>query len=143
MSIGTSKIRRESVCNFRFVFPWRLTSCCVSGSSKGIDIGTIKELIPVERGASGRIMKLKIVGSKTSVIIGKELMIRRSLSETHLKSSAFDIFWEKEELVLKGRGWGHGVGFCQIGAAVMADEGKGYREILQHYYPGATIEKYE
>ena len=109
----------------------------------GIDFGTIKELIPVERGASGRIMKLKIVGSKASVIIGKELMIRRSLSETHLKSSAFVIIWEEDELVLKGRGWGHGVGFCQIGAAVMADEGKGYRDILQHYYPGATIEKYE
>jgi len=73
------------------------------------------------------------------VIIGKELEIRRALSRTHLYSSAFVAEQESGRIVLRGAGWGHGVGLCQIGAAVMADGGKTYREVLQHYYPGTTV----
>ena len=108
----------------------------------GIDFGTIRELIPLEIGPSGRIYKLKIVGTKREMVIGKELIIRRWLSDSHLKSSAFSITWtEDDRLVLDGYGWGHGVGLCQIGAAVMAYNGYSYPEILQHYYPGAKLER--
>ena len=113
----------------------------------GTDYGDILDLIPVERGTSGRLVKLKIVGSKKSRTIGKELEIRRTLSESHLYSSAFVV--EKsggspdkpEEFILKGAGWGHGVGLCQIGAAVMGEKGFKYNEILTHYFPGASVEK--
>ena len=107
----------------------------------GIDFGDILALEPVERGPSGRIKYLRIVGSRHTEVIGKELKIRRTLSASHLKSSAFSV--ERDPagaFILRGRGWGHGVGLCQIGAAVMADRGYGYREILQHYYPGAHVE---
>lgn len=112
-------------------------------SRSGMDFGRIKDLIPIERGPSGRIIRLKIVGEKTTEIIGKELLIRRVLSPSHLKSSAFEISRPDGDFLLRGHGWGHGVGFCQIGAAVMADRGMGYAEILQHYYPGSNIENYE
>ena len=105
----------------------------------GIDFGQITGLEPVETGPSGRIKYLKITGTKHTEIIGKELKIRRALSESHLKSSAFTVSAEGDDFVLRGRGWGHGVGLCQIGAAVMASEGYTYREILNHYYPGAQI----
>ena len=81
------------------------------------------------------------MGSKRSEVIGKELKIRRALSPSHLKSSAFSV--ERDPagaFVLRGRGWGHGVGLCQIGAAVMAANGYDYRQILQHYYPGTDVE---
>ena len=107
----------------------------------GIDFGEIRALEPVERGPSGRIKYLRIVGSKRSEVIGKELKIRRALSASHLKSSAFSV--ERDPagaFILRGRGWGHGVGLCQIGAAVMAARGFGYRQILKHYYPGADVE---
>ena len=107
----------------------------------GIDFGTIQDLVPLERGASGRIKRLSIVGSKRKMEIGKELIIRRWLSESHLKSSAFVIKRDGTGFVLDGRGWGHGVGLCQIGAAVMASKGYGYKDILAHYYPGSEIEK--
>jgi SpoIID/LytB domain protein len=107
----------------------------------GVDFGEVRDLIPVERGPSGRISRLKVVGTARTMVVGKELMIRKMLSESHLKSSAFDVEWQGDRLVLHGRGWGHGVGLCQIGAAVMSCEGYGYREILGHYYPGATIER--
>jgi SpoIID/LytB domain protein len=97
-------------------------------------------LDPLARGPSGRIYRLKITGERDYVIIGKELEIRRALSRTHLYSSAFVV--EKEDLgsfFLRGAGWGHGVGLCQIGAAVMANEGKTYADILQHYYRGTTV----
>lgn len=106
----------------------------------GIDFGEIRSLEPLERGESGRISRLRIVGSANTAVIGKELMIRRALSESHLKSSAFDIEWQGDVLTLYGRGWGHGVGLCQIGAAVMASQGYDYIQILNHYYPGASIE---
>ncbi len=107
----------------------------------GVMFGEVCELVPVERGPSGRISRLKIVGSACTMVVGKELMIRKILSESHLKSSAFDVLRDGDEFVLRGRGWGHGVGLCQIGAAVMSCEGYGYREILGHYYPGANIER--
>ena len=112
-----------------------------------ISFGKIVDLVPVERGRSGRISKLKIVGTERTFTIGKELEIRRALSETHLYSSAFvvdrlDIAdGVPSRFVLTGAGWGHGVGLCQIGAAVMGEKGFKYDEILLHYYHGAKIEK--
>ena len=112
------------------------------------DYGDIIDLIPVQRGPSGRICKLKIVGSLKTMTIGKELEIRRTLSDSHLFSSAFVV--DKGELkdgvpqwfLLSGAGWGHGVGLCQIGAAVMGEKGYSYEEILLHYYKGAEIRKF-
>lgn len=115
----------------------------------GMEFGDIIDLQPVERGASGRIVRLRIIGSKRSLVIGKELEIRHLLSQTHLYSSAFIV--EREEVDadtnvphtfrILGAGWGHGVGLCQIGAAVMADKGYSYREILSHYYQGSEVEQ--
>jgi SpoIID/LytB domain protein len=105
------------------------------------DFGKITDLIPLERGKSGRIWKLKIVGTKKTFTIGKELEIRRALSETHLYSSAFDVEKTATGFRLKGKGWGHGVGLCQIGAAVMGQKGYKYDEILLHYYRGAEIKR--
>ena len=114
----------------------------------GFDLGEILSLEPLERGSSGRIIRLRITGTAGEVIIGKELMIRRSLSESHLLSSAFTVerHIAPDETVphaftLHGAGWGHGVGLCQIGAAVMGERGYSYDEILHHYYPGASIDK--
>ena len=106
-----------------------------------MDLGDILDLQPLERGKSGRIWKLRIVGSKRSFTIGKELEIRRTLSETHLLSSAFEVEKQSGGFVLHGSGWGHGVGLCQIGAAVMGEQGKQYDEILLYYYRGAEIKK--
>lgn len=106
-------------------------------------IGTVRELIPLRRGASGRISLLRIVGSEGSVEVSKELAIRRILSPTHLKSSAFLVEKNSHGFVLHGAGWGHGVGLCQIGAAVMAKtQGADYRTILKHYYQGADISRW-
>ena len=114
----------------------------------GIDFGAVVDLIPVERGTSGRLSKLRIVGEKLTLVIGKELEIRRALSKSHLYSSAFvvDAFGRNEQGIPKrfaliGAGWGHGVGLCQIGAAVMGERGYSYKEILLHYYPGAIIKQ--
>ena len=112
------------------------------------DYGDILDLVPIQRGSSGRICKLKIVGSQKTMIIGKELEIRRTLSNSHLFSSAFVV--DKGEIkngipqwfLLSGAGWGHGVGLCQIGAAVMGEKGYTYEEILLHYYKGAEIRKF-
>lgn len=127
----------------------------------GYRIGRLLALEPLERGRSGRIMKLRIYGSRMVLTVGKELEIRKILSETHLKSSAFAVEYLDckgrkvpndevmrnaesgtgdalfDRVVLRGAGWGHGVGLCQIGAAVMAERGYTYREILSHYYSGA------
>lgn len=113
----------------------------------GYDFGKIIDLIPIERGHSGRLIKLKIIGTKKSYIIGKELVIRKVLSTSHLYSSAFVV--EKKNIVddipqnfiLLGAGWGHGVGLCQIGAAVMGEKGYSFDEILLHYFRGAKIKK--
>lgn len=107
----------------------------------GAGLGTVTDLQPLKRGTSGRICELRIVGTKKTIVVGKELEIRRSLSETHLYSSAFVVEKHGDTFELVGAGWGHGVGLCQIGAAVMGDQGYGYDEILKHYYPGAEIEK--
>ena len=107
----------------------------------GMDFGTIRDLVPVERGPSGRLKRLKVVGDKKTMIIGKELIIRRWLSDSHLKSSAFEVHWDGDHLTLDGSGWGHGVGLCQIGAAVMAAKGYTFDRILLHYYPGSTLER--
>ncbi len=104
-----------------------------------VDLGPIRDMQALARGPSGRIYRLKITGERDYIIIGKELEIRRALSRTHLYSSAFVVDKESGRFVLRGAGWGHGVGLCQIGAAVMANEGKTYTEILQHYYPGTTV----
>jgi stage II sporulation protein D len=111
----------------------------------GIDFGQLKEIEPLARGSSGRIFKLKITGSAKSVIVGKELEIRRWLSNSHLYSSAFivetelDGLGEVESFIFHGAGWGHGVGLCQIGAAQMAIDGFSSEEILAHYFPGTEI----
>ncbi|MFV0472355.1 MAG: SpoIID/LytB domain-containing protein [Paludibacteraceae bacterium] len=113
----------------------------------GVDYGDILDLLPIKRGTSGRIVKLKIVGSKKTRTIGKELEIRKTLSNSHLYSSAFVVDKEYNDnsltpskFILTGAGWGHGVGLCQIGAAVMGDEGYSHNEILLHYYIGAVID---
>lgn len=114
----------------------------------GIDFGRITDLEPVERGTSGRICKLRICGTRRTVTVGKELEIRKWLSETHLYSSAFVV--EPTGIgadgipggfVLHGAGWGHGAGLCQIGAAVMGARGIPYGRILSHYFPGSSIEQ--
>ena len=105
----------------------------------GFDYGDIVDLIPIERGPSGRIVRLQIVGTKATRIIGKELEIRRTLSETHLYSSAFEVEKSESSFILHGSGWGHGVGLCQIGAAVMGAQGYHFDEILHHYYPNAEL----
>lgn len=121
-------------------------------SRSGVDYGDIIDLAPVERGVSGRLVKLKIVGTKKTMIIGKELEIRRTLSTSHLYSSAFVVNKEgveknkegievPEKFILLGAGWGHGVGLCQIGAAVMGEKGYKYKEILFHYFVGASVDK--
>lgn len=119
-----------------------------------VDFGEIIDMIPLQRGVSGRIVRLKIIGTHHTMIIGKELEIRRTLSRSHLYSSAFTvnkIFSESDpasmagndlrpaKFVLHGAGWGHGVGLCQIGAAMMADKGYTHSEILSHYYPGCIL----
>ena len=113
----------------------------------GIDFGEIIDLIPILRGESGRLIELKIIGTKRTIIVGKELEIRKWLSNSHLYSSAFVV--DKSDLqnevpqhfTLIGAGWGHGVGLCQIGAAVMGAKGYKYKEILLHYFRGAELKK--
>ena len=107
----------------------------------GIDVGEVLGLVPIERGVSGRIIRLKIIGSKQVTVIGKELEIRKALSESHLYSSAFIVENVEDSFVLKGAGWGHGVGLCQIGAAIMGAKGYAYQEILTHYFPHAEMKK--
>ncbi len=111
----------------------------------GIDFGVIEQLVPLTRGCSGRITRLRISGSARTMIIGKELEIRKALSKSHLYSSCFYVTRELHNgetlFHLHGAGWGHGVGLCQIGAAVMGAKGYSYREILMHYFRGATLER--
>ncbi len=107
----------------------------------GLDFGTLQEIVPLRRGPSGRISRLKIVGSKRSIVVGKELEIRRWLSRSHLYSSAFIVKVEAERFIFHGAGWGHGVGLCQIGAAVMATRGFSAEEILSHYFKGTQMKR--
>jgi SpoIID/LytB domain protein len=137
----------QETANF---YRWRVTIAQedlqrLLGKKLGIDFGAIRSLEPVERGASGRIVRLSITGERESMIIGKELEIRRALSDSHLHSSAFVVEAAGEgdaapsQFSLIGAGWGHGVGLCQIGAAVMAERGFDFRRILDHYYRGAKL----
>ncbi|HKQ92620.1 MAG TPA: SpoIID/LytB domain-containing protein [Blastocatellia bacterium] len=114
-------------------------------SKLGADFGAVYKLEAVERGASGRIVRLRVVGEREQMVIGKELEIRRALSPSHLYSSAFVVESEgmnggaPAAFTLIGAGWGHGVGLCQIGAALMAERGYDFRRILEHYYRGARL----
>ena len=111
----------------------------------GMDFGPIHDLKALERGLSGRIIRLRIDGEKRSMVIGKELEIRRGLSRSHLYSSAFVVRAKRDSsehatgFSLIGAGWGHGVGLCQIGAAVLADRGFNHQEILSHYFKSAEL----
>ncbi len=114
----------------------------------GIDYGKILALEPIHRGTSGRLVRLRIIGTKRTMTIGKELEIRRTLSTSHLYSSAFvvevpsrDADGVPESFRLRGAGWGHGVGLCQIGAAVMGARGYNFRQILEHYYADSSLTK--
>jgi stage II sporulation protein D len=133
-------------------FRWRVTYTreeleLILREKSGIDFGTLTDLIPLSRGPSGRIYRLMVKGTKRTVVVGKELEIRRWLSRSHLLSSAFVVFTENEDdgipnrFILKGGGWGHGVGLCQIGAAVMALRGFSATDILHHYFRGTQIRK--
>ncbi|RLD25753.1 MAG: amidase [Bacteroidetes bacterium] len=133
-------------------FRWKVTysqdeiSALIREKS-GFEFGDILDLVPVERGESGRLVKLKIIGTRKTLTIGKELEIRRWLSSSHLYSSAFIVERQRiiqgvpRRFILHGAGWGHGVGLCQIGAAVMASKGYTNEEILTHYFIGSAIEK--
>ncbi len=138
----------------RDFYRWKVTysrdelSALVARKLPEFSLGEIIELHPVERGRSGRIVRLLIKGTSGEAVIGKELMIRRTLSETHLYSSAFVVEPHEADasglpagFTIRGAGWGHGVGLCQIGAAVMGEEGYGFRDILAHYFPGSEISK--
>lgn len=139
---------RETMDFFRWelVFTRKILEDIIREKS-GTDFGDLKDIIPLERGPSGRIIRLKIEGSKQTITIGKELEIRRWLSKTHLLSSAFSVRAERDStglpdcFILHGAGWGHGVGLCQIGAAVMATRGFTAEEILKHYFRGAELQK--
>ena len=112
----------------------------------GEDIGTLYDIIPLHRGASGRLMEIEILGSRKNRKIKKELNIRRALSDTALNSACFVVDMELGEMGtpitinFQGAGWGHGVGMCQYGAATMAENKAMHQEILSHYYPDTTIE---
>lgn len=113
----------------------------------GLNFGLIRDLVPVQRGPSGRIVRLRIVGTEKTLVVGKELEIRKWLSPSHLYSSAFVVTKSPagaeipDSFTLDGAGWGHGVGLCQIGAAVMATKGKGMEEILLHYFKNAKMKR--
>jgi SpoIID/LytB domain protein len=116
-------------------------------SKTGMNFGTLQNITPLERGPSGRIVRLRIEGSEETLIIGKELEIRRCLSPSHLYSSAFVVRIERNgseapvRFTFNGAGWGHGIGLCQIGAAVMAQKGFTAEDILRHYFNGAQLKK--
>jgi len=113
----------------------------------GFDFGTLMELVPLVRGPSGRMVKLRIVGTRKVIVVGKDLEIRRWLSPSHLYSSAFVVHTVRDaagiplRFILRGAGWGHGVGLCQIGAAVMAFRGFGAEQIVRHYFRSAEVRK--
>lgn len=112
----------------------------------GDDPGTILDIIPERRGASGRILRLTVKGTKRNILLTTELEIRRALSETHLPSSNFYPVMEKhggipDLITLRGAGWGHGVGMCQLGAIHRAQVGESHKDILSFYFPGTDIRK--
>ena len=131
---------RETVDFYRWTVDYDVDELsAIVRERSGIDFGEISDLVPLARGTSGRIYRLKIVGSKRTMIVGKELEIRKWLSRSHLYSSAFVVERTLHGFRLHGAGWGHGVGLCQIGAAVMGERGFNYRQILSHYFKDAEI----
>jgi len=139
---------RETKTFFRWTIEYSRTELEeILREKSGFDFGTLQEIVPLARGPSGRISRLKIAGSKISMVVGKELEIRRWLSRSHLYSSAFLVKVkynpkdEAERFTFHGAGWGHGVGLCQIGAAVMSTRGFSAEEILRHYFRGVEIQK--
>jgi stage II sporulation protein D len=139
---------RETIDFFRWTVQYTREELeQILGEKSGFDFGTLQAIVPLQRGPSGRIFRLKIIGSKKSVTVGKELEIRRWLSRSHLYSSAFvveadtDAEGKVRQFRFHGAGWGHGVGLCQIGAAVMASQGFVAEEILLHYFPGTELLK--
>lgn len=119
----------------------------IIAQKSGFDIGTLLDLIPLQRGPSGRITRLRVTGSKMNLVVGKELEIRRWLSRSHLYSSAFVVRMKRDEvniphtITLHGAGWGHGVGLCQIGAAAMCAKGFSAEEVVTHYFPGSQLKR--
>ena len=131
---------RETVNFYRWIVDYDVDELSeIVRERSGNDFGEIRDLVPLARGTSGRIYRLKIVGSKRTMIVGKELEIRKWLSRSHLYSSAFMVERTLHGFRLHGAGWGHGVGLCQIGAAVMGERGFNYRQILSHYFKDAEI----
>lgn len=137
---------QETKSFFRWTVEYRRTELEeILLDKSGFDFGTLTEIVPLQRGPSGRISRLKIVGSEREMIVGKELEIRRWLSPSHLLSSAFvvtvqlDAGGRPDRFIFHGAGWGHGVGLCQIGAAVMAAKGFSPEAILCHYFPGTDL----
>lgn len=131
---------RETVDFYRWTVDYDVDELsAIVRERSGIDFGEIRDLVPLARGTSGRIYRLKIIGSKRTMIVGKELEIRKWLSRSHLYSSAFVVERTLHGFRLHGAGWGHGVGLCQIGAAVMGERGFNYRQILSHYFKDAEI----
>lgn len=120
--------------------------CRLLKEKVNVEVGDVLDIVPLQRGPSGRIITLRIEGTKMHFMIGKELEIRKAFSPSHLYSSAFVVEKIQGEnqipsgFVLHGAGWGHGVGLCQIGAAVMGAKGYSFRQILQHYFPGAELQ---
>ncbi|MFZ5515801.1 MAG: SpoIID/LytB domain-containing protein [Candidatus Zhuqueibacterota bacterium] len=106
----------------------------------GQTIGSVNQIVPLERGVSGRLKKIEIRGSVRTIVIEKELEIRRALSPTYLYSSCFVVDRDGNDFIFKGAGWGHGVGMCQTGAAMMALKGQNYKQILNHYYQNTSIQ---
>jgi SpoIID/LytB domain protein len=144
------KILPDFDCETKDFFRWKVDLPQVELqtlllSKTGVEFGEIRELVPLERGPSGRLFKMKVRGTKQEKIVGKELEIRRILSATHLLSSAFIVepYGSSGNVpagfTLRGAGWGHGVGLCQIGAAGMAEQGRTCEEILSHYFRGAQL----
>ena len=147
-----NKILPDSDRETKSFFRWRIEYSRqeleeILREKSGFDFGTLQDIVILSRGPSGRISRLKIVGSKKSMVVGKELQIRRWLSRSHLYSSAFVVAvkpypnGEVERFIFDGAGWGHGVGLCQIGAAVMATKGFSTEEILKHYFRGVEMKK--
>jgi SpoIID/LytB domain protein len=133
---------RETKGFFRWKVEYSRTELeTILREKSGFDFGTLQEILPLRRGPSGRISRLKIIGSKRSMVVGKELEIRRWLSKSHLYSSAFIVKAKAGRFIFHGAGWGHGVGLCQIGAAVMATRGFSAEEILKHYFQEVEIKK--
>lgn len=134
----------ESLDFCKDLFRWEISINCseVKENLKqkfGQDIGEVSGMRVLNRGYSGRIFRLEIIGSIKNTVISKELNIRRLLSKTHLPSSAFVIDKTQSVFTLRGAGWGHGAGLCQIGAQIMGEKGYSYKDILKHYYRGASL----